>query len=76
MNVTFLHLGDYVKTIKGCRFKGPFCGTVVGFSTWGEYDAAQIKKTNGRIVQCLLKNLRIIRRARNRRTTAAAQNAV
>lgn len=50
--------GELVRTTKGCRFKGGFVGTVVGFCTWGEYPAVKVRKcVNKRIVVCLAKNL-------------------
>jgi hypothetical protein len=64
MNIIMLHVGDRVETKKGCRFNGPFRGNIVGFTTWSGFDAAKVKKSNGRVVTCLLQNLRIIRRAR------------
>jgi hypothetical protein len=50
--------GQLVKTTKGCRFKGGFVGTVVGFCTWGEFPAVKVRKSvDNRIVICLAKNL-------------------
>lgn len=50
--------GELVRTTKGCRFKGGFSGTVVGFCTWGEFPAVKVRKSvDNRIVVCLAKNL-------------------
>lgn len=50
--------GELVRTTKGCRFKGVFSGTVVGFCTWGGFPAVKVRKSVGnRIVVCLAKNL-------------------
>ena len=75
MNITFIHVGDRVETKRGCRFNGPFRGNVVGFTLWSGIEAAKVVKKNGRVVTCLLHNLRIIRRARKHLTTGQAQNA-
>jgi acyl carrier protein len=58
------NIGDKVHTNKGGRFdrEGPFTGKIVGFSKWRNYDAANVRKDlNGRVVQCLLKNLELIK---------------
>jgi hypothetical protein len=54
-----MKIGDKVRTNKGGRGpnEGPFDGVIVGFSSWRNYNAANVKKVNGIIVQCLLKNL-------------------
>jgi len=76
MRVLMLHIGDRVETRKGGRLRGegPFRGVITGFSMWRGYDAANVKKDypcnpHGAIVQCLLQNLKLIRRARSRHTT-------
>ena len=67
---TTFHLGDHVKTLKGCRLKKhQFKGRIVKFTYWGIYPAAVVQrddtKTNRELYQtesttCLLKNLVII----------------
>lgn len=57
-------IGFKVKTLKGarklkefeCRY-GSFEGRVRGYSIWRNYLAVNIKKNDGKIVQCLAKNL-------------------
>ena len=57
-----MKIRDIVRTKCGGRLhgEGPFTGTVVGFSTWKNYPAVNVKKSNGKIVQCLLKNLSVL----------------
>lgn len=51
-------IGELVRTKKGCRIKGPFQGTVIGFSRWGSYKSVKVKKViTEQIVMCLEKNL-------------------
>ena len=61
-----MNIGDTVKTCKGGRGagEGRFQGKVVGFSQWRDYDAANVRKSSGRTVQCLVKNLTVIRSAK------------
>lgn len=64
----FLMIGDIVKTSKGGRFRteGPFEGMVVSFNKWRGYDAATVlkkgKSGRGSKVQCLIKNLVLVKR--------------
>ena len=50
-------IGDKVRTLKGCRLNGTSSGVIVGWSKWKDYEAAQVKKTDGKIRQFLIKNL-------------------
>lgn len=52
-----LKVGDEVFTKKGCRMVGPTGGVIIGWSKWKDYDAAMVKKYDGRISQFLVKNL-------------------
>ena len=49
--------GSKVTTLRGSRFTGPFTGTVVGLSksVWGR--TAMVKKSDGKVVRCLVRNL-------------------
>lgn len=62
-----MKIGDRVQAMKGGRFptEGSFTGTIVGFSKWRNYDAANVRKdsprnSHGATVQCLVKNLKVI----------------
>lgn len=56
--------GCKVRTLKGarkiknmdCTF-GSFEGRVKGYSVWKNFQAVNVKKADGRVVQCLAKNL-------------------
>jgi hypothetical protein len=64
-----LEKGSYVWSKKGCRVQGPTGGRIVKFTTWRDYDAAQVKKADGTKRIFLLKNLtEISRRTFGRRT--------
>jgi hypothetical protein len=63
-----MKIGDRVRTKKGGRLlgEGPFKGAVVGFSKWRGYNAVNVRKdyfrsSYGRTVQCLEKNLVVIK---------------
>lgn len=58
-------IGDRVRTLKGCRFKGKFSGMVCGFGRWMRFPAVKVQKDDGHIVLCLEKNL-MIEEARGR----------
>ncbi len=50
-------IGVRVATKKGCRIRGVFEGRVKGYSVWKEFQAINVRKDDGRVVQCLAKNL-------------------
>lgn len=52
-----LKIGDKVRTTRGCRISGPSTGNIVGWSKWKDYEAAQVRKPDGKIRQFLIKNL-------------------
>lgn len=67
---TTFHLGDHVKTLKGCREKNHhFKGKILKFTYWKDYPSAIVKRDNRKAnrelyqtesTTCLLKNLVII----------------
>jgi hypothetical protein len=57
-----LPVGTPVRTKKGCRFKGPFNGKVVGYATDRGREAVMVEKVTGKIVRCLAKNLFVLGR--------------
>lgn len=57
LKIIELKIGDRVLTTKGCRIKGGSSGVIVGWSKWKDYPAAQVKKTDGKTKQFLVKNL-------------------
>ena len=68
-----LHIGDTVKTVKGCRMRGvKFQGEIIGFSFWRNYVAANVRKItrsskySKNTVQCLLKNLVLVKRGKRK----------
>jgi hypothetical protein len=64
-----LKRGKYVWSEKGCRVAGPTGGRILSFTSWREYEAARVKKSNGTICTFLCKNLKVIsRRTFGRRT--------
>ncbi|GAG66880.1 unnamed protein product [marine sediment metagenome] len=64
-----LEKGSYVWSKKGCRVSGPSGGRILGFTTWRNYDAAQVRKADGSTRIFLTKNLtKISRRTFGRRT--------
>lgn len=50
-------IGCKVATKKGCRLRGVFEGRVKGYGVWKNYLAVNVKKIDGKVVQCLAKNL-------------------
>ena len=57
-------IGFKVRTLKGARkikdfecSHGSFEGRVRGYSIWRDYLAVNVKKEDGKVVQCLAKNL-------------------
>jgi len=56
-----IRLGVKVRTIKGDRVTGNrWKGVVVGFTMFRDYEAVLVKKTRGRVVRCLKKNLELV----------------
>jgi len=64
-----LEKGSYVWSKKGCRVQGPTGGRILGFTTWRDFPAAQVRKADGSTRIFLTKNLDVIsRRTFGRRT--------
>jgi hypothetical protein len=64
-----LEIGSYVWSEKGCRVQGPTGGRIMSFSMWRDFQAALVKKANGKVHIFLEKNLdQISRRTFGRRT--------
>jgi hypothetical protein len=64
-----INVGDYVWSKKGCRVNGPTGGRVLKFTTWRDYDAVTVRKSDSTVRVFLIKNLdKIHRRTFGRRT--------